>query len=73
MKFNVNVIKMKRWPYYKSKNYKAQKPKLIPKIKCTILLVQLYYIYYNIRPKNAQKGVIVLCFHPYGCLIKQIP
>jgi hypothetical protein len=101
MKFDINVIKMKQWPYYTNvyykythgsfninneiyylKNYitfflnqndKAQKSNLIPKIKCTILLEQLYYIYYNIRLENAQKGITVVCFHPHGCLIKQIP
>ncbi len=25
---------------------------------------QLYSMYYNIRPKSALKGVIVVCFHP---------
>jgi hypothetical protein len=41
----------------------AQKPKLIPKIKCIILLEQFYCMYYNIRPKNVPKGVTVVCFH----------
>ncbi len=27
-------------------------------------LEQLYYMYYNTRPKSAPKGVIVTCFHP---------
>jgi hypothetical protein len=36
---------------------------LIPKIKCTMFLKQLYYVYYNIGPKSAPKGVIVVCFH----------
>jgi hypothetical protein len=34
---NINFVKIIR----------AQKPKLIPKIKCTILLEQLYCMYYN--------------------------
>ncbi len=38
--------------------------KLMPKLKCTILLKQLYYIYYDMRPKSAPNGVIVMCFHP---------
>jgi hypothetical protein len=46
------------------KNYRAQKPKLIPKIKCTILVEQLYCIYYNIKSKSAPKGVTIVCFHP---------
>ncbi len=25
---------------------------------------QLYYMYYNIKPKNALKGVTIVCFHP---------
>jgi hypothetical protein len=29
-----------------------------------MLLKQLYYKYYNIRPKSASKGVTVVCFHP---------
>jgi len=29
-----------------------------------MLLEQLYYMYYNIRPKNAPKGVTIMCFHP---------
>jgi uncharacterized protein involved in tolerance to divalent cations len=33
------------------------------KIKCTILLEQLYCIYYNTEPKNAPKGVTIVCFH----------
>jgi hypothetical protein len=37
-------------------NYRAQKPKLIPKIKCTILVEQLYCMFYNINPKSAQRG-----------------
>ncbi len=46
-------------------NYKAQKPKLIPKMKYTILLEQLYYIlYYITKPNSAQKGVTTMCFHP---------
>jgi hypothetical protein len=40
-----------------------KKPNLIPKIKCTMLLEQLYYMYYNTRPKNAPKGISVMCFH----------
>ncbi len=43
---------------------KAQKPKLIPKIKCIIFLEQLYCMYYNTRPKSAPKGVTIVCFHP---------
>jgi hypothetical protein len=27
-------------------------------------LEQLYYMYYNTKPKNALKGVNVMCFHP---------
>jgi hypothetical protein len=42
----------------------AQKSNLIPKIKCTILLEQLYCMYYNTRPKSAQNEVIIMCFHP---------
>jgi hypothetical protein len=42
----------------------VQKPKFIPKIKCTILLKQLYYMWHNTIPKNAQKGVTIMCFHP---------
>jgi hypothetical protein len=42
----------------------AQKLKLISKIKCTIILEQLYYMYYNMKPKTTPKGVIVMCFHP---------
>jgi len=40
------------------------KKKLIPKIKCTMFLEQLYYMYYNTRPKSAPKGVIIVYFHP---------
>ncbi len=29
-----------------------------------MLLEQLYCMYYNIRPKNAPKGVTLMCFHP---------
>jgi hypothetical protein len=29
-----------------------------------MLLEQLYYMYYNTKPKSAPKGVIVVCFHP---------
>jgi hypothetical protein len=50
---NINSVKIIR----------AQKPKLIPKIKCTMLLEYLYYMYYNTWPKNAPKGVTVVCFH----------
>ncbi len=39
-------------------------PKFIPKIKCTILLEQLYYMYYNTRPKSVPKGIAIVCFHP---------
>ncbi len=49
--------------FKKPNNCPTQKPKLIPKIKCTIFLQQLYYMYYNIRPKNAPNGVTVMCFH----------
>jgi uncharacterized protein involved in tolerance to divalent cations len=34
------------------------------KIKFTILLEQLYCIYYNIGPKSAPKGVTIVSFHP---------
>ncbi len=40
------------------------KPKLIPKIKCTMLLEQLYCMYYNTKPKSGPKGVTLVCFHP---------
>jgi hypothetical protein len=54
--------------YYfgKNNNFGAQKPKLIPKIKCTTLLEQLYYMYCNTRPKSASKGVTKVCFHPFS-------
>jgi len=58
---NYYLKKLHNIYFCKNKNHKAQKPKLIPKIKCTILLEQLYYIYYNIKPENAQKGVIAMC------------
>ncbi len=28
-----------------------------------MLLEQLYYMYYNIKPKTAPKGVTIMCFH----------
>jgi len=31
---------------------------------CTMLLGQLYYMYYNIKTKSAPKGITVVCFHP---------
>jgi hypothetical protein len=31
-----------------------------------MLLEQLYYMYYNTRPKSAPKGVTIVCFHPNG-------
>jgi hypothetical protein len=37
-------------------NFSVQKPNLIPKIKWKIILEQLYYMYFNTKPKNAQKG-----------------
>jgi hypothetical protein len=45
------------------------KKKLIPEIKCTMLLEQLYYMYNNIKSKSVPKGVNVVCFHPIhvGC------
>ncbi len=52
--------------------FRAQKPKLIPKIKCTIFLEQFYCMYYNTRPKNGPKGVIVVCLHP-SCHNQLIP
>jgi hypothetical protein len=36
----------------------------MPKIKCTILLEQLYCMYYNTKPKSAQNKVTIVCFHP---------
>ncbi len=33
------------------------------KIKCTIILEQLYCIYYNIGPKSVPKGVTIVCSH----------
>jgi hypothetical protein len=33
-----------------------QKPEFIPKIKCTILLEQVYYMYYNTKFKSVPKG-----------------
>jgi hypothetical protein len=32
-------------------------------IKWTILLKQIYYMYYNTIPKSAQKQVTIVCFH----------
>jgi len=29
-----------------------------------MVLEQLYYMYYNTKPKSVPKGVIVVCFHP---------
>jgi len=29
-----------------------------------MLLKQLYYMYYNIKPKSPPKGVAIMCFHP---------
>ncbi len=55
--------------FCKNNNCRAQKSKPIPKIKCTIILEQLYCINYNTRPKNAPKGVIVMCFHPAYVII----
>ncbi len=52
---NIEFLKTTKCP--------TQKSKLIPKIKCTILLKQLYYMYYNMRPKSAPNGVTVMCFH----------
>ncbi len=43
---------------------RAQKSKLILKIKYIMLLEQLYYMYYNTTPKSAPKRSIVMCFHP---------
>jgi hypothetical protein len=45
---------------------RVKKPKLIPKIKCAMLLKQLYYMYNNIKPKNVPKRITVMCFHPYS-------
>ncbi len=42
-----------------------KKSKLIPKIKCTMLLEQLYCMYYNTKPKSAPKRVTIICFHLY--------
>jgi hypothetical protein len=42
--------------YFKNNCCKAQKPTLIPKIKCTMFLEQLYGMYYNTNPKMSQRG-----------------
>ncbi len=34
----------------------SQKPNLLPKIKCIMLLKKLYCMYYNSKPKSALKG-----------------
>jgi len=34
-----------------------------------MLLEQLYYMYYNTKPKSVPKGVVVVCFHPFGSLV----
>ncbi len=36
---------------------------MILKIKCTIFLKQLYYVYYNTKSKSATKGITVVCFY----------
>jgi hypothetical protein len=41
-----------------------QKPKFISKINFTILLEQIYYIYYNTKFKSVPKRVTIECFHP---------
>jgi hypothetical protein len=43
--------------YFKNNNNncRAQKSRLIPKVKCTIFLEQLYYMYYKTRPKSASQ------------------
>ncbi len=62
MKFIFNKKKLHNISFVKN-CCRAQKSKLMPIIKCTMLLKQLYYMYYNTRPKNAPKGFIIVCFH----------
>jgi hypothetical protein len=37
-----------------------------------MLLEQLYYMYYNTKPKSARKGVTVMCFHPIATQLLSI-
>jgi hypothetical protein len=43
---------------------RPKKKILVPKIKCTTLLKQLYCMYYNTRPKSAPEGCHHSVFSP---------
>jgi hypothetical protein len=63
-------IKNKKYfiSFYKLGNCRAQKSKLLCKIKCTMLLEQLYCMYYNTEPKSAPKGGHRNVFSPIDVL-----